>query len=185
MSSGSLSFTSSSGQPCTNGSYTPPNPPRTWTRFSRKCANTTFTQEQLDMRRKVAILQYQGIPARKQTNVTGRITKVQRYVNAVNGKYLPNRTFTSQNEKVTIPNIADLPLGCGPSSIPGECFVLEFQPYASTVTTACLPPPEPTSASDVPGPVIMLELDPSVPVTNLTVNRTYPGQSLDNLPNGP
>ena len=48
--------------------------------------------------RKVAILAYKGVPARKHTAVDGRITKVQRYVNAVNGQYLPNRSFAACSE---------------------------------------------------------------------------------------
>jgi len=174
------------GLPCEGLIYAPPIPARTWTRYGGNCGtHMGFTQEQLDMRRKVEILQYQGLPAKKGGSVNGRITKVQRYVNAVNGKYLPNRTFTTQSETVTAPNTADLQLGCGPSSVPGECFVLEYSPQSSAVTTDCLPPPESTTASDVPGPPMMLQLDPNVPVTNLALQKTYPGQSIDNLPAGP
>ena len=178
--------TNKDGLRCIGNTYVPPVPARTWTRYGGNCATSmAFTQPQLDMRRKVAVLQYQGVPAKKGGSVNGRITKVQRYVNAVNGKYLPNRTFALQSESASMPNTANLQLGCGPASVPGVCFVLEYAPQASSITTDCLPPPESTTASDVPGPPMMLQLDPSVPVTNLTIQKTYPGQSIDNLPNGP
>lgn len=171
---------------CINGTRIPPNPPRTWTRYRPNCAAIAgFTTEQLDMRRKVQILQYKGDVSRQLSNVNGRITKVQRYVNAVKGRYLPNKTFGVQTQIVTDPNPDDLPRACGSDISNNDCFVLDYSQQATIGTSACLPPAEPTSASDVPGPVILLQLDPSVSVTRLAVQRTYPGQQNNNLPNGP
>ena len=179
---------SKDGLPCLDfphGVYAPPIPARTWTRYSPNCgAIAGFTTEQLDMRRKVAILEYRGVPARKHTSVDGRITKVQRYVNAVNGQYLPNRTFAVQSETLTAPNPADLPRGCGATVPVDDCFVLEYSVTGNALDTHCPPPPEPTSASDVPGPVIMLQLDPAVPVTRLSQPAGVPGESTNNLPDG-
>ena len=176
----------SSDSQCENGSRIPPNPPRTWNRYTPNCAAIAgFTTEQLDMRRKVQILAYQGTPALKTSNVNGKITKVQRYVNAVKGKYLPNKTFAVQTQVVTNPNPDDLPRACGTDISDNDCFVLDYSQQSTIGTSVCLPPPEPTSASDVPGPIINLQIDPAVPITNLAIQRTYVGQQDGGLPDGP
>jgi hypothetical protein len=84
--------------------------------------NTTYTQSQLDMRRKAEILQYN-----KNSTQTNKLTKSQTFSKAI------GRTVTA--------------------TCPNDLYI-----------------PSLSSSSDVPGPVITLVYDPTVPLYNYRVN---------------
>jgi hypothetical protein len=84
-----------------------------------------YTKQQLDMRRKVEILQY-----KKNTTQVSRPTKSQKWSQIANA---PTNRYVACNKN----------------------------PYASSPTTAC----------DVPGPVINLTYDPSIPLYNYATNQ--------------
>lgn len=100
-----------------------------------------FTKFQLDMRRKVEILEYS---AAKQNSKTNNPTRSQRWAH-----FIRNGSGVSQNVINQIANnvkpAADL--------CPEDRFI-----------------PKPTYASDVPGPIIDLVYDPNVPLYNYQTN---------------
>jgi hypothetical protein len=95
-----------------------------------------YTQQQLNMRRKVEILAYS---ANKSSSQTNNLTKAEKWSNIVNGKSLTKNA----------------------------------NGYYSQLTQICSEDnliPTPTSSCDVPGPIINLYLDPSVPLYNYVSN---------------
>jgi hypothetical protein len=82
----------------------------------------TYSQAQLNMRRKAEILQY-----KKNSTQTTQLTKSQKYASVVNGSYRVN---------------------------------------SNKVCNKDLLRPTPTSASDIPGPLMILKYDPTVPLYN-------------------
>ena len=109
-----------------------------------------FTQQQLDMRRKAEILQYN-----KTSN--GKITKKQSWVNLVKGS-----TQRKQYSSYYIKQLQDGSLD--PDEIcPNDKFI-----------------PTSSKNSDVPGPAIMLFYDPDVPLYNYnTMQIAYGTQNTD------
>lgn len=113
----------------------------------------TYTQEELNMRRKAEILQYNSNYQSTKQNGT---TRSQRYSQIVNGTY--QNTSQDGIVKRTVTNGVIVGNSC-PVSI---------------VST-------PTTSSDVPGKVQLLYLDPSIPLYNYTTDRTYNvNETIDN-----
>ncbi len=108
-----------------------------------------YTKDQLDMRRKVEVLQYN-----KSSN--GKITNNKRWVNVVNGKE-QRRKYSSYDLR----RIAD-----------GNGEPCQSDLYIPTLTTA----------SDVPGPPIYLQYDPTIPLYNYSSQQAaYGTQTVDNI----
>ena len=102
-------------------------------------SGTSYTQSQLDMRRKAEILKYSSNRMPSQTN---QVTRKEKWA----------RLVTTDGKSARLKD---------PESIicPGE----------TTVQTVI----RPTSSSDVPGPVVYLYNDSTVPLYNYIVTRTY------------
>ena len=109
--------------------------------------NLPYTKFDLDMRRKAEILKYSSSRMSTQTN---NLTKAEKFAQAVNG-YYQQRTFSQAYLAANTQN-----------------NVVEICPPGVIVKT-------PTSASDVPGPIMMLYDDPTIPLYNLinTTNNSY------------
>lgn len=115
------------------------------TRYTPVSPYPTFTQFQLNMRRKVEILKYSASNTNSKTN---NFTKSERWKQLVSGNYqrrtIPQYDITKSTNNN---NVIDC---SGNDSIP-----------------------MPTSASGVPGPTIYLYEDPTVPLYNYNVVRSY------------
>lgn len=96
-----------------------------------------FTKTQLDMRRKVEILQYRGI---RQNSKTNNPTRSQKWSN-----FIRNGSGVSQSVIQQI--------------VQNEDPIDELCPTDKYI-------PKPTSSSDIPGPIIDLVYDPNVPLYN-------------------
>ena len=105
----------------------------------------TYTRFQLDMRRKVEILKYENNATNTKTN---NLTKKQQWSLLVNG-YTKNGSQASIIERELLIQKNENPIPC-----PQD----EFLPTLS-------------SSSDVPGKVIVLQYDPSVPLYNYVSNE--------------
>ena len=106
-----------------------------------------YTQAQLDMRRKVEILQYN-----KTSN--GKSSKKQNFVTAVKGS-LQRRTFSSYYLKAVQDGTEQL--------CPSDILI-----------------PTLTTASDVPGPAMYLQYDPTVPLYNYnSQQQAYGTQNIN------
>ncbi len=118
--------------------------------------NKPYTKYDIDMRRKAEILKYSSNRMSTQTN---NLTKAQVYAQAANGN--------SNKKSYSLEYITA-------NTING---VLTVCPTAPIIQT-------PTTASDVPGPVILLYDDPSVPLYNL-VNDTNKAYGIINQEQNP
>jgi hypothetical protein len=123
-----------------------------------------YTKEQLDMRRKAEILQYAGNRMNTKTN---SLTKTGRFTQIITGKYQSRSYTTTYNENVSYKYDKLLNL---------NSVVIERVPVYSVFD--CSQDdliPVPTSSSDVPGPIINLYNDTSIPLYNLTgiLNNAY------------
>jgi len=120
------------------------------------CSSGIRSKKELDMRRKAEILQY------KQPG--NQLSKKQIYSMVQRYKYFRKKSWASQNQNAnqTNPNVNNLAVG-GPGVL--EC------PSDPNNPRLC----NPTSNSDVPGPIEMLYLDPKIPLTMypLVSQRTY------------
>lgn len=128
-----------------------PQPPRLWSRAMNSCMNS-IPSTTLDMRRKAEILKYKSNSA--------QLTKNQKWSQMVNGKG-PNgkKVWANQNDLGSQPNIDNLPYGLGNTLL---C-------YGAPLFTQC----SPSTSCDVPGPTIPICNDPTTPLTNYIVQRTY------------
>jgi hypothetical protein len=139
--------------PMTGGRWENGGPPswsRTWSRYKPPCVLEVFTKEQLDMRRKAYVLNY------NQRN--GRPKKKDAYVYFSNHPKNRNRsTATTAKSSNMIFNkaVGTNIYKCNPSNV-------------STVQKSY-----PTTASDVPGKVMQLYIEENVPVTMINTVRTY------------
>lgn len=100
-----------------------------------------YTKFDLDMRRKAEVLEYN---ANKTSRMTNNLTKREKWAAVVNGAYQQrtySQAFIKQN---TLPN-----------------GYVQVCPSGNIIQT-------PSSASDVPGPSILLYMDPSIPLYNYT-----------------
>ena len=106
------------------------------------------TKLQLDMRRKVEILKYENNATNTKTN---NLTKKQQWSMLVNGNTKNDSQASIVRSELLIKN------GLTPIPCPQD----EFLP---TLTSAC----------DVPGPVIVLRYDPTIPLYNYVNNNAFP-----------
>lgn len=152
-----------------------PNPPRLWSRYIPKCVNCasdqgyancaaggfqgqSYSTYELDQRRKVEILKYKANSA--------NTTKAQQYSQAARNMWTRrSRTWATQTESYTNPNVQNLPE-----------VKIPINNVFTAVSLVCRNPNNPcnpTSDSDVPGPVIPLCVNNNIPLTNYIVTRTY------------
>jgi hypothetical protein len=103
----------------------------------QKSPYSTYTKNQLDMRRKAEILKYAPI---QQTNQTNNVTKKQKWSQLVNGSI-------QQPTQQVLTNISN------GGACPNDRLI-----------------PTPTSSCDVPGPVVYLIDDETIPLYNYATN---------------
>jgi hypothetical protein len=113
------------------------------TRFTPISPYPANTRFQLDMRRKAEILQYSAAKTNTKTN---NFTKSEKWAQLISGNF-QRRTYSQQDITNTTNNVLD-------------CSSNE------TILT-------PTSSSGVPGPIMYLYNDPTVPLYNYVINRSY------------
>jgi len=115
----------------------------------------TYTKAQLDMRRKAEILQYSN----KSSNQNCKLTKKQQYANLTSGQFKrltrtivkSNPIYDASNDIIGYTNSATV---YNVASCPSDL-------YLSTPSTSC----------DVPGPLVYLQYDPTIPLYNYAVNN--------------
>jgi hypothetical protein len=113
------------------------------TRFTPISPYPTYTKFQLDMRRKTEILKYSAAKTNTKTN---NFTKSEKWAQLVSGNF-QRRTYSQEKITNSTNNLVD-------------CSSNE------TILT-------PTSSSGVPGPIMYLYNDPTIPLYNYVVNRSY------------
>jgi hypothetical protein len=125
-----------------------------------------YTQQQLDMRRKAEILQYSGNRMNTKTN---SLTQTGRYGQIISGKYQPRPYTTTYTETASyvFDNVLQM-----------DRVVITRTPVYSNPDPSCPLDnmiPVPTSSSDVPGPIINLYNDTSLPLYNYlgSANKSY------------
>jgi hypothetical protein len=116
-----------------------------------------YTQQQLDMRRKAEILQYAGNRMNTKTN---SLTRTGRYAQIISGKYQsrPYTTTYTETASYVYDNVLKM-----------DRVVITRTPVYSNPDPTCPLDnmiPVPTSSSDVPGPIINLYNDTSIPLYN-------------------
>jgi len=133
-----------------------PNPTRLWSRFNYVCpcppgepsCSTDFLK--LDERRKAEILKYKAN--------SSNITKKQQYANAASNRWLTSRkrSWATQTDTYTNPNTSAL-------QRVGDVLVCNNNNVSCSLT----------SSSDVPGKIQTLCYNPTIPLYNYKVTRTY------------
>jgi hypothetical protein len=125
-----------------------------------------YTEQQLNMRRKAEILQYAGNRMNTKTN---SLTQTGRYAQVISGKYQPRPYTTTYTETASyvFDNVLQM-----------DRVVITRTPVYSNPDPTCPLDnmiPVPTSSSDVPGPIINLYNDTSIPLYNYAVSadRSY------------
>ncbi len=113
-----------------------------------------YTQQQLDMRRKAEILQYAGNRMNTKTN---SLTQSERYAQIISGKYQARAFVATYVE--TVSYVRDPVLDISLAIITRTPNVDPTCPLDNMI-------PVPTSSSDVPGPIINLYNDTSIPLYN-------------------
>jgi len=135
--------------------YKPP-----WTRANIKCVNNdnpNISVNDLDMRRKAKILQY--------NNNQNNPTKKQLWAMLNKGQLTRKKAWATQGINYTNPNVNKLNFANNnPDTNILQCNANLAEP--SIVKTS-------TTASDVPANPIDLYLNPEVPLTRYIVQRTY------------
>jgi hypothetical protein len=116
-----------------------------------------YTQQQLDMRRKAEILQYAGNRMNTKTN---SLTQTGRYAQIISGKYQsrPYTTTYTETASYVFDNV-----------LQADRVVITRTPVYSNPDPSCPLDdmiPRPTSSSDVPGPIVNLYNDTSIPLYN-------------------
>ena len=125
-----------------------------------------YTQQQLDMRRKAEILQYAGNRMNTKTN---SLTQTGRYAQIISGKYQsrPYTTTYTETASYVYDSILDL----------NQVAITRTPVYSEPDPSCPLDDmiPRPTSSSDVPGPIINLYNDATIPLYNYTgsANKIY------------
>lgn len=115
----------------------------------------TYTEEQLNMRRKVEILQYANNRLSTRTN---NLTKKERYAQVISGKYQSKSYTTTYTE--TARYVYD------PVTKTNQVVIDRTPVYSNPECSLDESIPTPTSSSDVPGPIINLYKDNNVPLYN-------------------
>ena len=135
-----------------------PVPARLWSRAGgNNCPGEGYSTYDLDQRRKAEILKYKGNGA--------QMSKAQQYSMASRSALTRKKSWATQTQTYTNPNVDNLP----ESQIP-------INGVLRTVSLQCRNQPaircSLTSGSDVPGPVITLCMDKSVPLYNYKLQVT-------------
>ena len=134
-----------------------PNPTRLWSRFENVCycapspsSSCSTDYDKLDERRKAEILKYKAN--------SSNITKKQQYANAASNRWLTGRKrcWATQTDSFTNPNTSSL-------QRVGDVLICNYNNVSCSLT----------SDSNVPGKVRTLCYNPSVPLYNYKVTRTY------------
>jgi hypothetical protein len=132
-----------------------PNPPRLWSRFGYVCPcspgpSCSTDYDKLNERRKAEILKYKAN--------SSCITKNQQYANAASNLWLTSRkrSWATQTVSYTNPNTSTL-------KRVGDVLVCNNNNVSCSLTSDC----------DVPGKIRKLCDNPSVPLYNYKVTRTY------------
>lgn len=127
-----------------------PDPPRLWSRFQFSCPNyiDKDSYDKLNERRKAEIFKYK--------NNSSNLSKKQNFARINKGHVERKQTYATQNYIYTNANLLNLKQNNTVLECPG-----------ATVNCAL------TSQNDVPGKVRKLCLNPSVPLYNYKVRRTY------------
>lgn len=136
--------------------------PPPWSRYTTNCASLTPEERAtLQMRRKAETLKH----LRAENSI--RQTKAQYLSFVMKGFNQRKKTYATQSDTYTNPNLLNLPTTNNNNglTIPPEC--------SQRVITA------PSTSSDVPGKVVMLTYDPSVPLVNYINIRQYPSSQED------
>jgi hypothetical protein len=153
---GNPNYTTASKSYTTNlCSTTVPLSPPEWPRFRPECIDATpEEQEAYQMRRKAETLFH--VSNRNDM----RNKKKHWYSFVAQGYNQKHQTYASQTDKYTNPNTKNYPiLGQRSMTLPDDC------PKKSITASS--------TSSDVPGPAVPLTYDPSVPLINYKVFRTY------------
>ena len=120
-----------------------------------------YTTYELDQRRKVEILKYKKNSA--------QLSKAQQYSMASRNALTRKKSWATQTQTYTDPNVDKLP---------------EIKNAGVTVALKCNQPIIPcslTSDCDVPGPVIPLCIDESVPLYNYKMQLSYPSGGKEGI----
>jgi hypothetical protein len=120
----------------------------------------SYSTYALDQRRKAEILKYK--------NNSGQLTRAQQYSMAARNALTRKKSWATQTQTYTNPNVDNLP---------------EIQTEGVTMALQCNTPAvrcSLTSDSDVPGPVIPLCIDNSIPLYNykMRVTNASGGKSI-------
>ena len=115
----------------------------------------TYTEQQLNMRRKVEILQYANNRLSTRTN---NLTEKERYAQLISGKYQSKSYTTTYTE--TVRYVYD------PVTKTNQIVIDRTPVYSNPECTLDESIHTPTSSSDVPGPIINLYKDNNVPLYN-------------------
>jgi hypothetical protein len=141
------------------------------TRYNPESPYPTYSQKQLNMRRKAEILSYTAARCNTKTN---NYTKAEKYALLVSGK----------NQKQSFTTLFEPSFGVVyyPTTVQGNIFeikknttvnVFDFNVITANIIS-CAPNnnmvPTPTSSSDVPGPIEYLVKDLTVPLYNYATN---------------
>ena len=126
-----------------------------WPRFRTECVDATPEErEALQMRRKAETLFHVSNRNDMQNNKRNWFSFVAK------GNNQKRETYATQTDKFTNPNTKNYPVLSGARmTLPTDC---PRRPITS-----------PSTSSDVPGPAVPLTYDPSVPLVNYKVFRTY------------
>lgn len=140
-------------------------PPPPWARYTPECPDPNMTpeeREKLQMRRKAETLKH--VNNQHQFSAT----KTQQYAFVAKGYNQRRQTYATQTDSYTNPNTKNYPVLNGRSmTLPTDC-----PPKVLTFPSTC---------SDVPGPIVPLTYDPSVPLLNYKPVRTYVNGLTENF----
>jgi len=122
----------------------------------------TYTQQQLNMRRKAEILSYS---ASKSNTKTNNFTKKEKYAQLVKstGK---NKSYTTiyqpnfYNETVQVPSKFNIDILVNKTQTVFDYNIIKANAVCPDINSILTP----TSSSDVPGPIINLQKDTSIPL---------------------
>jgi hypothetical protein len=123
-------------------------PPERYDNLANNPYLLSYTQPQLDMRRKAEILKYSATHTNTKTN---NLTKAQRWAQLVNGSTQQRELSSSFIQSNTI-------------SQTSNSISVQTCPSGTIITT-------PSYASGIPGPITTLFLDPTVPLYNFATGQ--------------
>jgi len=117
----------------------------------------TYTQQQLDMRRKAEILKYSANSTNTKTN---NLTKAQKWVQLVSG----------QNQLSSYTTIITSTYDKNNSSFGNPVYITDVSKVTIVDCSSDNMIPTPTSSSGIPGPIMYLVRDLTIPLYNYTTN---------------